>query len=218
MNIRLHPIVFTLLILCSSVALGATQFVTDELRINLRSGAGNEYRIVRVLDTGTRLETLETAGEWTRVRIGTDTGWVRSQYLTDERVAADRLEETRARLEQVEKRASALEESLAQAREELNEARARVQELSASNEELEQQLAAAEEGLQLSDENERLRAEATDLNGRIAELEDRIAGLADRSRKEWFMIGAGVLFAGMLSGIIVTRIPWRRRSGRDRLF
>ena len=217
MNRRVRAVMAAALLLVTSAVIGAERWVTDELRINMRSGAGNQYRIVKILETGASLELLETAGEWTRVRLPEGgTGWVRTQYVTDRPVAARRLEQARTELTQARERVRELESELQQAREALATTRAEADTLEGRNEELAAQVAEAEEGLKLADENARLSETVTGLRSRIGELEREASRLADTRERRWFMIGAGVLFAGLLSGIVVTRIPWRRR--RDRLF
>ena len=216
-NRRLRAVTAAALLLVTSAVIGAERWVTDELRINLRSGAGNQYRIVKILETGAPLETLETAGEWTRVRLPEGgTGWVRTQYVTDRPVAASRLEQAQTQLAQARERVSELESELERTRAALATARSEADALEGRNEELAAQVEAAEEGLKLSDENARLAETVSGLRDRIGELEGEASRLADTRERQWFMIGAGVLFAGLLSGIVVTRIPWRRR--RDRLF
>lgn len=209
---RLQVSVLLVLCLVATSAFGATRYVTDELRISLRSGAGDQYRIVRVLDTGTTLETLETKGEWTRVRAGQDTGWVRSQYLSQERIAADRLADVQSQLTQAHESIDELETTLTETREELSAERSRADDLAAQKADLENQLSDAAEGLELSEENTQLRETNGELEQRVATLEQKLDRTTQREQREWFMVGAGVLFAGLLSGLIVTRIPWRRRS------
>ncbi len=209
---RVQAAVLVVLCLAATSVLGATRYVTDELRISLRSGAGNQYRIVRVLPSGTALETLESEGEWTRVRAADETGWVRTQYLSSQRVAADQLEDVQAQLGQARERIDELETTLAETREALDTERSRAEELAAQNADLESQLSDAAEGLQLSEENTRLRETNQQLEQRIGALERDLGRATNREQREWFMVGAGVLFAGLLSGLLVTRIPWRRRS------
>ena len=209
---RAHVFIFAVLFLVSTSALGATQYVTDELRISLRSGAGNQYRIIRVIQTGTRLETLETSGEWTRVRAGETTGWVRTQYLTAQPIAADRLAQAQQQLSDARERANELEGALRDARGKLDAAQTRADKLASTSETLQQKVASAQKGLKLSEENTRLRERTTTLKSRISELTSEVTYLTNQNEREWFMVGAGVLFAGLLSGMIVTRIPWRRRN------
>ena len=37
--------------------------------------------------------------------------------------------------------------------------------------------------------------------------------LKDRSQREWFIAGAGVLLGGMLLGLIIPKLRWRKKSG-----
>lgn len=62
-----------------------TQYVSDQIVITLRSGQGEEFRILKHLRTGTPVEVLAEDGPFLRVRIkdGTE-GWVRKRYLTSE--------------------------------------------------------------------------------------------------------------------------------------
>lgn len=206
-----------ILILATTAAFGATRYVTDELRVSVRTGAGNQFRIIEVVDSGTRVETLQTEGEWAEVRTPQgNTGWMRAQYLIEQPIAADRLRTASAELEDARERIAELEEALAQAREETAAARERVESLSTDKERLESRIANAQEGLELHDENERLKENLKSLMRRTEEFREEIRNLEERDRKEWFIIGAGVLLGGMLFGIIVTRIPWRGR--RDRMF
>lgn len=212
-----HAALAAILVLASATAVGATRYVTDELRISVRTGTGEQYRIIEVIGSGTQVETLDSSGEWAKVRTPEgNVGWVRAQYLVEQPVAADRLRSVRAELEAARERIGELESVLAEARAETADQRERVAALTSEKEELEGRLARASEGLELYQQNQRLSQYAKNLNARIAELEKETRRLADRSRREWFVIGAAVLLGGMLFGIIVTRIPWRGR--RDRMF
>ena len=216
MNRYLSAALAAVLVLATNSAFGATRYVTDELRISVRTGAGTQYRIIEVIGSGTRLETLETSGEWTRVRTGDETGWMRSQYLTEQPIAADRLNTVRSDLQDANERIGELEDTLAQTRTDNEAARERIETLTGEKESLEARLGETERGLELHDENQRLKERTDELRQRVENLQAETQALAERTRREWFMIGAGVLLGGILFGIIVTRIPWRRR--KDRMF
>jgi hypothetical protein len=50
--------------------------------VNLRTGPSTSSRIVRVVDSGTAVDSLMRRSGWDRVRIATgDTGWIYSHYL-----------------------------------------------------------------------------------------------------------------------------------------
>lgn len=217
MNPLLRAACAAILALVATTALGATRYVSDELRISVRTGAGDEFRIIEVIGTGTRVETLQSQGEWAEVRTPADnTGWVRAQYLEELPSAEDRLRAVRAELEQARERIGELEAALSESRANTDEARERFAALSEDKQRLEARIADAQRGLELHDENERLKQNVGKYMREAAELEQQLQQATDRAQKEWFVIGAGVLLGGMLVGIVVTIIPWRRR--RDRMF
>ena len=79
-------IVSLLAILGSAAALAQDiRYISDTQYIPVRSGAGNEFRIIhRGIPSGTRLTVSRESEDGTWAEITTDggtTGWVRSQYL-----------------------------------------------------------------------------------------------------------------------------------------
>lgn len=196
-----------------SAALAQTSaYVTDNLEITLRSGQGNDFRIIRLLRSGTELQVLERGEAWTRVRVGSDEGWVRSIYLQDAPGASARLEQVTTELQRLRQENRQLDEQLAEAQAELETITASNAELTDENQRMTQRLQEAGEGLTLSDENKALRKDVIDLEREVQDLRREAARMAERERQDWFIAGAGVVVFGMLLGILVTRIRWRRRN------
>ncbi|MEX0450703.1 TIGR04211 family SH3 domain-containing protein [Spiribacter sp. 218] len=187
-------------------------YVTDELEITLRSGQGNDYRIIRLLRSGAEVSVLNRGETWTRVQVGEDEGFVRSIYLDDQPVAAARLAETEAGLERVRADNRRLEAELARARERLEALSQQNETLETDNQRMAQRLEEAGEGLALADENQRLRKQVIDLERQVQDLQRGAERMAERERQDWFVAGAAVVVFGMLLGIAVTRVRWRRRS------
>ena len=91
----------------ASVAAAEYRWISDVLYVPLRSGKGNQFRIVdSALKTGTRLTVLseDTEGGWTEVRTDDGReGYIRSQFLLDTPTAAQRLAQANARTDIVER-------------------------------------------------------------------------------------------------------------------
>jgi SH3 domain protein len=122
--------------------------VKDELRLNLRSGPGTQFRIKGAVGTGDRLDVLEHAPGWTKVaspELGE--GWIPEGFLQPEPPAGIRLARTEA--ETAEFRSQF--DSLTQRRQELEESNATLSERDATQK---------QEIEQLSRENLELRAGA----------------------------------------------------------
>jgi SH3 domain protein len=106
-----------------------TVYVNDDLRIALRAGPGDEFRVVRILVAGTELAELERNEPWVRVsQPGGAEGWVQSRYISEEpparvqmprlleaqernRAIIERLEGQLAKLDNVTKEAAQLREA-----------------------------------------------------------------------------------------------------------
>lgn len=101
----ISSLLFSFLILLSAQSASAeTQYVSDILRVDLRSGPSNEYRIIAILKSGTKLDILKNGDneDWTKVATGSGDdrkeGWIRTQYLVSEPIARDKLEQAQREL------------------------------------------------------------------------------------------------------------------------
>ncbi len=201
----------------ASALSGDTRYITDQLHVPLRSGKGNQFRILDSgLPSGTRLALLEDAPEdgWSRVRTSAGKeGWVRRQYLVDEPVAEIKLEKARADLARFEEMDLGSE----------------VRRLEKENGQLQEQLAAArEESAQLTrdlKELQNLSADAVSLNKRHQKLlhqhellkqeqmmaEAEIQRLSSSDTRRWYMYGAASVGLGAILAMIAPFVRPRRR-------
>jgi len=88
-------------------------YVVDELRITLRSGPGEGYRVLEMLPTGTAVDLGRRQGEWAEVTTpGGRSGWVLERYLQGEEPARNLLPRVREQLEQAQGRTGTLEDEV----------------------------------------------------------------------------------------------------------
>ena len=106
----------TLFALAALLCLGADTsraeraWVKDEVRLNLRTGPGLEYRILGVMKTGDAAEILGREEGWTQVRVdGIGDGWMPEGYLIATPPARLRLAESEAELEGLRQRLASLD-------------------------------------------------------------------------------------------------------------
>jgi SH3 domain protein len=180
----------------------------------MRSGPTNNHRIIRMLNAGTRLEVLENAEDgWSLVRTSAGAeGWVLSRYLANSPSARDRLSTAETSLAQARQELQSLKQNLGGESQRLAAAQAELAQVSTANAQMKQQLAEAARGVAMAGENRELKKQVVDLQREIELLQNEAERLSDRSQRDWFITGALVIFAGFLTGIIVTRIRWRRKS------
>ena len=218
LSTRLAIAFAVLLVGSPGLAQQASSYVTDELKINLRSGAGTGYRIKERISSGTALTVLAEQGSWSRVRTqGGVTGWAPSQYIDAEPPASAELPELKSAIEDARKRILVLETRLQRVRAERDKAHVRLNDLETERDELASKLDQARRGLDLAQENQRLKKEAIDLKRRIQELENQVAQLSGQNRHAWFLVGAGVLGFGLVLGLLAGRSGGGRRGNSNQL-
>jgi SH3 domain protein len=72
-------------LLVAGTASAERAWIKDELRLNIRTGAGTQYRIVGVVETGDQVDIVSRADGWTQVKTGDGrTGWIPAGYLQPE--------------------------------------------------------------------------------------------------------------------------------------
>lgn len=217
---RFQPVSVALLLLAALPALAQRQYTSDELIVLLRTGPSTENAIIRNMRPGTQLDVLEeNAGNgYSRVRVvGTDIeGFMLSQYLTPTPVARDRLaaaerdlDAARGRAAELQDRVNALEAELEDLRRQLESSQSTGSSLTAELADIRQASAGA---IELRDQNENLRRRVNDLVMQIDAMALENASLASRSRQNWFVVGAAVLFGGIVIGLIAPSLRRKRRS------
>ena len=170
----------------ATVAWAETVYVDDKLTITFRSGPGMDRKILEYLTTGDYMELLEDGEEWALVRMpdGRE-GWVMKQYITKSKPSQMLLAEIQKANSSLTSRAD-----------------------------------------ELSQENEALKAANQKVN---AALEEKTKALADVTKEYndlkqssdassfqmrkyliFFFSGAGILFIGILLGLVMKR--QRRKS------
>ncbi len=207
------------LILVAATAIGQTRYVSDQLVITVRSGPSTDNTIMANLRSGDAVDVLQDDGEagYTRVRAENGTeGWVLSRYLVAIPISQDRLVITERDLAEAQVRIAMLESSVATLTEELEVTGQRRAEAETANAALTIDLAdireASQNVLSVRDENENLRRSLNARNGEVDQLRIENELLDSRSTRDWFLAGAGVLFTGIVVGMVAPRLRRRRRS------
>ena len=206
-----------LLIALPAGVLAETRYVSDVLYVSLRDQPADPAKILRTLRSGTAVEVLERQGGYARVRTedGLE-GWVRAKFLVDEPIARDKLRQAEARLARLEQENQALREKLKALEGKLAEADKERKRLESLRQRLEGELARLKEvaarPAELAEENTQLKTRLVEAEKELAQLRSEVSTLRDQTRRDWFLAGAGVLLGGLLIGLIVPRIRWRRRS------
>lgn len=197
------------------------RYVSDQLVITLRTGQGNQFQILETLLSGTRLDLLQQGTNgYSQVRAPDgQVGWVRSQYLIDTPVARQQLTGAEKQLTLLRQQNTRHTRELAQLTRERKALGIKVTQLTHTNGAQAQTLSQIKEvaatPLRQAQENKTLNEKVISLESSLQIITQENQALKDRVEREWFLAGAGVLFVGMLLGLIIPRMRWRRKSGWD---
>ncbi|GAB1259794.1 TIGR04211 family SH3 domain-containing protein [Aurantivibrio plasticivorans] len=211
---------YVFMLLCitlASLAQAQTRYVSDELRINLRSGEGDQYRITKFLRSGTRMEILEAGSteDWAKVRIASgEEGWVRTQYLQAEPIARDLLAQARKKIAEL----TALQNNLNSSSSELQQQNATLSAQLQESQELAEKLGReldelkriSANAVQLNNANKQLMEQRQILDTEIDVLKAENERLSDNSNQTWFLYGAIAVIIGVLLTLILQKIRMRR--------
>jgi len=208
----------------ASSAFAETLYVSDRLEIQMRTGKGTQFRILRMLPSGTPLEVLEVDQEngYSRVRApGGVEGWVLNRYLMKGQAARDRLADAEKQLAQLELENRKLKTSFSELKQEKGQTAEERNDLEKKNrriaQELEEIRRTASSALAIDTENKDLKSKIVAYERQLQTLQQENEGLKDRTARDWFMVGAGVIILGMIIGLIIPRIRWRKKSSWDTL-
>jgi hypothetical protein len=163
-------------------------WVRGEIRLNIRTGAGTQFKIVGVAKTGDGVEILKREDGWTKIRLKGNSGKPREGWIPEGYLKAS--PPPTLRLAQAEEEVSRLTNEFNALREET------------------QALREKEAALTLAD-----GVQAT----HIEELTRENMRLHAGDRYPEWITGASILAAGMLLGSLIYRASTRRQQTRIRL-
>jgi SH3 domain protein len=214
-------LVFLLLVCWSAASFGQedSRWITDEFEITMRTGKSTKQSIVRMLSSGTRVELLELDRDsgyaLVRTRGGTE-GWVLSRYLLSEPPARVTLPELQKRLAEGDSGLQRLTDENQALKKENRDLARQIADLQRDGSRLQDELGEIRElssnVIQIDEQNRQLSQRLAETEQLLQEMRAENQVLASRSNREWFIVGAAVLFIGMAMGLILPRIRWKKKS------
>jgi SH3 domain protein len=202
------------------LAQAQTRYVTDRTIVELRRGPSTEYLILRNLEAGERVDVLEEneAQGYSRVRVadqGTE-GWILTRVLMAEPIARERLAVAERSLATAKERVAALQAQNQELARDLSAVQAELEDTRANHGTVSRELAdirtAAADVVQIRDRNTSLQQRLGQRDREVERLSTDNARLAGRNSQNWFVVGAAVLLAGIVIGLVAPTLRRRRRS------
>ena len=185
-------------------------YVSDIVKITLRTGPGADHRVIGMLQSGQEVEVFKSEDEWTQVKLTNGKqGWVLSSLLTSDKPKILLLDQTteknKALISQISdltNNNNELSEANKGIENELAQLKKKLQETGRSYETLQKE---SSEFLALQSKYKK-SAQGLDAQVKKAnELEAEMRKLKSNQNIKWFLIGAGVLLLGFLLGLSAKR-------------
>ena len=212
MKILLKRIVFLgICVMCfSAVGFAETRYVTDLLKLPLRTGASTEYKILDLVKSGQQLEVVEPGKDWSKVRLPNGKeGYVLNRYLVGQPTSAVQLAKLQSQYTSLRQQATTLIEENNRFKEEnktfkssLSSNETALKKLETDYKELK---AGAAEFLSLKKKYREVSTQLAEQTERANTLDKELSGLEMNQYIKWFLAGSGVLLVGFIIGFSAKR-------------
>jgi SH3 domain protein len=210
------------LLILSGNAVAETRYVSDTLEITMRSGKGTSFGITRMLRSGTPVEVLnvDKKSGYTQVRTNSGKeGWVLSRFLMKGQAARERLATAEKNLAELELENRKLTTAMATLKEEKGALESNLSALEGESRGVSQELAeirrTASSALAIDSENKDMKGRMVSLERQLQTVQQENEALKDRTARDWFMVGAAVVLLGIIVGLIIPKIRFRKKSSWD---
>ncbi len=212
----LNNLALVLIFLASSANAETFVYITDQVDIPIRSEKSLGNTIIRLLPSGTKLSVLQiTEDGWTEVKYQNTIGWISSRYLSNTMSSREELKQANTVINESQLLITKYETELEELNKQLlilnNENKALVIKSSKSEAEKNHIEQIYQDALKLEHENEKLNQEQLQLKTELQLAQNNSQIQQDTSQRNWFIVGALVLFFGVVIGIIMPKMFNRRR-------
>ena len=198
-----------LCLFCTAVY-AETMYVSDVLKLTLRTGPSTENKILAVIVSGQSMEVVEFGREWSQVQLPNGKeGWVLSRYLTPSETNNVKLDRLQAKHKNLMTQSAALLE-------ENNRLQAENKKLAAGFKTNQKQADKARsdyetlktEAAEFISVKSKYKAAVSQLAKQTAKadkFEEQLSKLEMSTHIKWFVAGSGVLVVGFLIGFSTKR-------------
>ena len=206
----------TIILIAFKVSAESFVYITDQIDIPIRSDQNFGNNIIRVLPSGTELSLLQSTEDgWAQIQFDDTIGWIKSFYLSKDPPAREELKKltrtfnsNKLLISKLTSEKEVLENELSLLKQENTDLSIQSSKSQAEKEHIEQ---IYQDALKLEHENEKHIQEKLQLKAELQLADNNTQIQKDTSSRNWFIVGAIVLFFGMIIGFIVPGILSRKR-------
>jgi SH3 domain protein len=208
----LKQIVFLgIVLMCFSAnGFAETMYVTDLIKLTLRSGPSTEHKILSVIESGQQLEMLEPGEDWSLVRMANGKeGHVLTRYLVPEPTHNIRLEQLQIKHKALMQQAATLLEENTHFRDESKELKSTLdgneKALKKMSTDYDKLKAGSAEYIELKEKHKTVSGQLAEQTKRADALDEELRAIEINQYIKWFLAGSGVLLVGFIVGFSARR-------------
>jgi SH3 domain protein len=207
------------LLTVTSYAAVEKRYVSDQLWLQLRSGPGSDFRILKALASGSHLIYMEETEDKNYTKVTTDKGvegWVLTRFLEDEPVAKEKLIFAQRKLVKIQAELDTLKtqsNALSQEKKSLSGDRTSLtREKSNLQKELKRIKGISANALQLDSKNTKLTKRNQELEIKLETLTADNTRLKDNKERTFMIIGGGLIILGLVLGLAIPAMRGGRKA------
>ena len=187
-----------------------SMYVTDVIKVDLRTGPSISHKIIKMVESGEKIELIEPGPDWSLVRLNDGKeGWILNRYMISD-------ETSKIKLVKLEPEYSTLKAKVNSIFEENSELKTENKKLGSEFSDTKKDLerirndyealkAESAEFLTLQSKFEKVSKQLSEQTQKSNELEKKVSELEVSYYIKWFLTGSGVLFVGFVVGLIAKR-------------
>jgi SH3 domain protein len=195
-------------------------YVTDNLKITLRTGPSTSNKIIGMLSSGNLVDLLGSEGDWSNIRTqvagnNAKEGWVLSRYLTTRQPAMIQIDAFREENTRLKEQMAVLQQKMqdmdrlnGELTEKLNGTTKALDSLDLDYKKLKQGSA---EYLKLKEAYAVVESKLKKARQEVALLDESYKKIKYSERNIWFATGAAILLIGVICGVVLGRREKRRK-------
>lgn len=208
----LKQIVFLgIVLMCFSAnGFAETMYVTDLIKLTLRSGPSTEHKILSVIESGQQVEVLEPGEDWSLVRMANGKeGHVLTRYLVPEPTHNVRLEQLQTKHKALMQQAATLLEENTGFRDESKKLKSTLdgneKALKKMSTDYDKLKAGSAEYIELKEKHKTVSGQLAEQTKRADALDEELRAIEINQYIKWFLAGSGVLLVGFIVGFSARR-------------
>ena len=209
----------TLVLMFSGTASSATLWLIDELWVNVRTGAGDQFRILKTIPSGTRMETLQDEPENGYYNVRTEEGiegWIPERFVQEEPTAELQLEALVAERDRLQEQVTELDERYTSLLADRGDVTGELDTLRSENQRLTTELREitqiSEDAINLDQRNQQLSEENASLRNELDVARQNLSNTRETRESRMLIAGGSLIVLGLIMGILLPKVRSKRRD------